>query len=306
MVSDLVRLNAATYAKYVGITDDITNDKSIYSCWGRDDDSSDNWTYITLQEAYEDYISVDNLSENSDDIDESQSSSQSTTHISSKLSEDPIANPIQPISKSNNCCCICEIMIENKQEILKCGTLKCQRNMHSANDCLYGITQYYDNHGRKSYCSISCFKGWTVYEVEILGEKDKNYKIKLNTGKIVYKSKSKVNKLAEFYKMVCIYNKKTQLQNDTPISPSSPDVEIIDVIASTAPNVQPTSQTKQTERTCCVCKQAMNEFNWKTCHTCGKDMHGKIICKKHPNGIIDVDGVVYCSSKCKGKSSKYV
>lgn len=297
LVSDLVQLNASTYAKYVGITDDIYGDMSIFASWGRESNSSDDYEYISIQEAYENYTTVDNINDNSSinaDPIKVNVPAEANAIVSSVDSDDnaTLPDPTQRI------CYICDTSIENNQELLNC--MNCKRNMHTGSQCVYGITQYYDDRNKSFYCSVSCFKRWTIYEVEILGEKGKNYRIKLNTGEIIYKSKAKANKLAEYYKIISIYNNKT-LQNSSVLAPLSPDVQILDVISP--PNNE--SSTKipnaSSKRKCCVCKLALTEHNWHKCHSCGKEMHGKIVCKKGQL-IIDDDGIIYCSAKCKSSA----
>jgi hypothetical protein len=198
----------------------------------RESDSSDDYVYITLQEAYENYISGNDSSSNVNCIDNDgilcqvKESAESTVALASISDDD--TSTLSDVQRKVSC--ICGNTINNDQEIINC--ISCKREMHSANQCIYGITQYYDDRNQQSYCSLSCCKRWPVFEVEIVGERGKNYRIKLNTGEIIIKSKAKVNKLAEYYKIVSIYNdKKLQLSND-----NSSDVQILDNIPPPAIN----------------------------------------------------------------------
>lgn len=329
--SEFIIINSSTYQCFVGITPEMKNDKTIFANWGVNELNPDEYLYLSLHEAYNHYIDllqkphssqiqtnldpIPTIIDNNNSINNIQS--KSTIKVSRNASE--IINTIQLNAsnperspfistnvdrKSSLQCCICDLPIEDSVEILTCK--RCNRPMHHSSNCVYGLIQFVDEKTREIYCTMHCFKQWDKYEVEIVGEKGRNYLIRYNTDEIALKSKSSL-KYAEYFKIVTIYNnRKVQIKRNNAITISENNNSIINNPSSI--NNSPLSLSSSSllshpinssspKRLCCVCKGELTQFNWKSCHNCGKEMHGKIICDRSAE-IIDNDGIVYCSKAC--------
>lgn len=343
-VGSLLPLHPRNYALHIGIAETDINNPSIYANWGLNQDAKEDeerYYFITLHDAYIDYItSQATLSGRQflQDPTVTKSVSSETDDDDSAISHEiPIipplkrkkANGIQVVninasSSSSNpkeilpkpfvgICKVCEKSTEEAQNTLICN--RCNSIMHHPSLCKYGTSYYYDQSSEKYFCNYTCFKEVDIYEVEIVGENSKHYRVRCNDGEIRLKAKSVMNKLAEYYKLVTVYKQKKTEQakaNSVEIDESSsssvhapnseshsiPTIQFIGTNSNiegnpSHPVIAPPSQKK-----CCVCKQALTAGQWKTCHSCGREMHGKIICKRGRQ-IVDDDGVMYCSKKCK-------
>jgi hypothetical protein len=299
-VSDLVPLPRETYALFVGVTDDLLSDTTIFGSWGRDENDPDEFMYITAPEAYENYISFDNPIEELPENAASNPIPPNNFNSILDLTKDDENIPFPSVfsqSLGERVCCICDQKINLIQKVITCGS--CNREMHDAASCIYGIVQYQDAKSQILYCAISCFKDWPKFEVEITGETERFYKVKYNNGECGVKAKSIMNTLAEYYKIVTIYNLPKTTNRSTAVAQSSSPG--ISKRKRARPNIASSSQANtnfsSSKRCCFVCKESLTEFNWKKCHGCGNEIHGKIICKLG-DGIIDDDGIVYCSKEC--------
>jgi hypothetical protein len=179
-------------------------------------------------------------------------------------------------------CGICTIPIQNVSTSMSCG--KCNTPLHTKNECKYGIVQYV--HKAQTYCSIACFTQQKCYEVSIIDEnvKRKQYLMRLNTGENVWNSKNIVEKLAQYYKMICEWRESHPIMEEEDIDPD--EVMII--------------STTNNDDKCCVCNEILTIQNWHKCHVCKRRMHGKIICERGIE-IYQDDDKLFCSEKCKSK-----
>jgi hypothetical protein len=313
--SSLVKLPIGTYAGFVGDKNDILNDHSIYSSWGVVENGYD---YISLENAYKHYLDILTAQNNmEDDLDQAveilaPSSSSDPPNSKSEDSSIMIDKHDDTDSDTNNMinlCKICELPINSDSIILRCFRCNCTMhgNLSGKSQCTYGITQFHDVKSGGIYCSMACFRNWSRFEVEIYGASNKYYKVKYNNGDLGKISKSKADKLAEYYKLVTIYKKKQASSpiviDDSNSIDSSPKLSRSLSSQSEPPPLPKVHQesldsSKSSSRVCIVCMEALSMDNWKVCHACGGNMHGKIICKQGKR-IIDDDGTVYCSKKCK-------
>lgn len=162
---------------------------------------------------------------------------------------------------------------------------------------------------------MPCYKKWDKFEVQIIGETGHYYKVLYNNGDKGMKSKAKMNVVAEYYKLICIYNQHkaanaidvdiisnpNEISTDSshPISRINDNLSLSAADTTSVTNINSfDSASPPSTRKCNVCKQKLNDSNWHRCHGCGKDLHGKIICTVGKR-IIDEDGIIYCGRLCK-------
>jgi hypothetical protein len=182
-------------------------------------------------------------------------------------------------------CCVCDMQIQSDAHVSICG--KCKRPMHKKEVCKYGTVQYVDEVDHElRYCSISCYQQPKCYEVCIVGEnvKKNQYLMQYNTGEIITKSKRIVDKLAQYYKMVCVWREAHPEPKQSVYESDDDEVMII--------------SATNNEETCCVCNRILSLQNWHKCYGCKRRMHGKIICEKSEL-IYQDDDKLFCSEKCK-------
>jgi transposase InsO family protein len=216
LASDLVPLNAYAFVKYVGIDQNDIHDESIYAHWGYDDEKEDH-LFISLREAYEHYLSQERI-ENELKEDQKEDCVDDTidTCTSSRRKRINATNPIILASQNSSFtslgsssldhkCAMCDQELSSSSVFIKCN--RCNSKMHCASECIYGIIQYRDEKTKSDYCSLACFKKYDLFEVEIVGETTRNYKIKYSNGDIMAKAKRIVEKHAEFYKILTIYRR---------------------------------------------------------------------------------------------------
>ena len=253
-----------------------------------------------MREAYERYLSQETI-ENGSKEDQKEDSLDICTSSKRKRinTTNPIilvpntssftlpgSSPTNPSSLDHKCA-ICDQELSSSSVFIKCS--QCDSRMHRASECIYGIIQYHDEKTKSDYCSLACFKKYTIFEVEIVGEAARNYKIKYSNGDIMTKGKRLVEKHAEFYKILTIYRQqkhKKAVASPIDVTSTSPEHPSL-------PNIFSSSQC------CCVCLEKVDpETNWHTCKQCKKTMHGTIVCPKREL-IRQDDDLLFCSSYCQ-------
>lgn len=113
-------------------------------------------------------------------------------------------------------CNLCDTRFINAEyNYLIC--VRCNNRFHQIDDCKFGICIVQDQK-QGVFCSMRCCRNVEVYEVEIIGETTKYYRVRWNNDDVTLKPKSKMNKLAEYYKLVTLWQQRenvtSTLQND--------------------------------------------------------------------------------------------
>lgn len=117
------------------------------------------------------------------------------------IEENPNSLTPDKVVPNNNICVLCDEMINDSNDAGRC--VRCTKYFHQPTNCKYGMcTVKLDDN---TYCSMKCCKNWEVYEVKILSETAKYYRILWSNGAVSNKSKNKMRSLAEYFKIVTIW-----------------------------------------------------------------------------------------------------
>lgn len=293
--ADLESINRVTFGPLIGILLDELDDYTMYARYGLKRNGFD-YNFISLREAYEDYNPIFNPLPN-------QSSSQDAEFQCCELNGNPNASndsmdididasstsnksPSSSAIPENIICHICDILISSPGTPNQC--FRCKNYYHIQTECRFWQCHLID--GNNTYCSMKCLTNVQVYEVEIVGETSKYFKVRWNNGAETKKTKAKMLKVAEYTKIIKLW------QDQHPVT----SIDLTESLSTNSVLPQPVPKSnspisnERQNRVCCVCLKTLDDTNIHCCYSCKRPMHGDIICAKRNLIFHDEDDNLHC------------
>ena len=242
---------------------------------------------------YDDEKRDENVHDDAENIhnDENFDETFTSTNVLAKPLEAVITNKSTAEKKlvsviiKDEMCSVCEMKVNVNETHIFCA--ECGRKMHEKKYCKFWEVQY--TFEKRVYCSLSCHLRQENPEVSILKRSGKSYIILYKNGNTAKVTKSKVESLRQYVKMLHDFKERQKRTRE--------NAEVIVVNESDENDEENIEVVDNSENKCCVCDEGLTAGNPHNCYACKRRMHGKIICSKGEKIYAD-DDKLYCD-KCQ-------